>query len=165
MQFEDLLDEKRVKIFCDLDGVLTDFEKQYIVITGETTKEAEDQGWDYFWQPVDEMGASFWGDMEWTGDGKKLWNYIKQYDAEILTATSQHESSSKGKHIWLDRELPGVKKNIVRRSEKQNYAWVDTDILIDDTKRNIDEWEDVGGTGILHINTEDTIRQLKELGL
>ena len=37
--------------------------------------------------------------------------------------------------------------------------------LIDDMERNIQQWKDKGGIGILHTSAADTIKQLKELGL
>ena len=38
-------------------------------------------------------------------------------------------------------------------------------ILIDDFASNIKRWEAAGGIGILHKNANDTIQQLKKLGL
>ena len=38
-------------------------------------------------------------------------------------------------------------------------------ILIDDMEKNIQQWRDNGGIGILHTSTADTIKQLKELGI
>lgn len=35
-------------------------------------------------------------------------------------------------------------------------------ILIDDLKSNIRNWEDAGGTGILHVNPEETMRFFRE---
>jgi len=35
--------------------------------------------------------------------------------------------------------------------------------LIDDLPRNIDPWIEAGGIGILHKNTEDTIKKLKKI--
>jgi hypothetical protein len=32
-------------------------------------------------------------------------------------------------------------------------------------KRNIRDWKEIGGTGILHVSAEDTMAQLKELGV
>ena len=47
---------------------------------------------------------------------------------------------------------------------KQKYAG-ENKILIDDMERNIQQWRDKGGIGILHTSAVDTIKQLKELGL
>ena len=47
---------------------------------------------------------------------------------------------------------------------KSNYA-KENAILIDDFASNIKRWEAAGGIGILHKNANDTIQQLKQLGL
>ena len=50
------------------------------------------------------------------------------------------------------------------QKQKQQLATSES-ILIDDRQINIDQWEDAGGIGILHTSTNNTISQLKELGL
>ena len=37
-------------------------------------------------------------------------------------------------------------------------------VKFDDHKKNIQEWEDTGGIGILHISAKNSISKLKELG-
>lgn len=37
--------------------------------------------------------------------------------------------------------------------------------IIDDKEKNINDWNNAGGTGILHRNAINTIEQLKKLGL
>ena len=37
-------------------------------------------------------------------------------------------------------------------------------ILIDDTAKNIADWEAAGGIGILHTDASSTIAKLKEIG-
>ena len=39
-----------------------------------------------------------------------------------------------------------------------------SNILVDDYKKNIDEWESAGGVGIHHTSVSRTISELKELG-
>ena len=52
------------------------------------------------------------------------------------------------------------------RSQKQKFATTDgkPNVLIDDYKKNIREWEAKGGIGILHTNVIKTISDLKRLG-
>ena len=38
-------------------------------------------------------------------------------------------------------------------------------ILIDDQEKNIEEWETIGGTGILYKNAEQTLTVLKKMGV
>ena len=52
-----------------------------------------------FWKVVESGGVKFWSDMSWNVGGKKLWNFISQYNPEILTAPSKkvYEDCVKGK--------------------------------------------------------------------
>ena len=38
-------------------------------------------------------------------------------------------------------------------------------ILIDDMERNIREWNEMGGTGIVNVDAAHTMEQLKQLGI
>ena len=51
------------------------------------------------------------------------------------------------------------------RKEKQDYCKGPEDILIDDREKTIREWRDQGGTGILYVSPEKTLKELEELGL
>ena len=64
--------------------------------------------------------------------------------------------------MWCQKNLKidPSKVHIVQRREKKDYANKDA-ILIDDRKKNIQEWETSGGTGVLHVNVNSTIKQLK----
>jgi hypothetical protein len=50
------------------------------------------------------------------------------------------------------------------RNQKQLFAAPDK-ILIDDMEQTINEWNKGGGIGILHTSADNTIKELKKLGL
>ena len=151
------------KIFCDLDGVIVDFAKGYHKLTGTDLK-GEFQNDEKFWEPINKAGYNFWINLEWKPDGKKLWNYIKKYNPELLSAPSRQNDSRVGKHDWVKRELPGV--HLILRSAKNKKEFASPNsILIDDRDENVEGWIQVGGIGIFHKNAEDTIKQLKKLSL
>lgn len=165
IKLKELLEEvenNKYTIYCDLDGVLVDFEKGYEEITGKPISSAGEGA--EFWEPIHKMGEKFWADLEWMSDGKKLWKYIKPYNPIILSAPSQEESSKKGKESWKENNLPDVKMILTPARFKQKYAG-ENKILIDDMEKNTQQWRDKGGIGILHTSAADTIKQLKELGL
>jgi hypothetical protein len=56
---------------------------------------------------------------------------------------------------------------LVKRSQKQLYTKKGSDqtILIDDYIKNINEFKAKGGIGIHHTSAQNTIFQLKKLGL
>jgi hypothetical protein len=72
-KLKDLLLEKSetmppYNIYCDMDGVLTDFETRFEHYTGYSNpKEYEDEfGSAAFWNIIDgEVGIKFWSEMPW----------------------------------------------------------------------------------------------------
>ena len=152
------------KIYCDMDGVLVDFESGYEKLTGIDLKGEYRPGVEDFWKPIEQAGVKYWASLKWMPDGKQLWGYIKQYTPELLSAPSKSESSKIGKYVWVKNNLPGTKLILRYASQKQQLATPES-ILIDDRQVNIDQWEAAGGIGILHTSADNTISQLKELGL
>jgi len=153
------------KIYSDMDGVITDFNNRYKKYAGMMPSEYEKKfGKDKFWELADAEGVAFWVGMPWMEDGKNYWNYIKDYDVELLSSPSRSETSRLGKRLWVRNNLPGIKLTLAQAYNKKNYA-EPNHILIDDRKSNIEQWIKAGGIGILHTSAEDTINQLKALGL
>ena len=152
------------KIYCDMDGVLVDFDKGYKELTGEDLIAGVHRNDTDFWDPINKAGYDFWIKLEWTGDGKRLWKYIEKYVPEILSAPSRQNDSRVAKHDWVERELPGTHLILRSAKHKKDFA-TPTSILIDDRLDNIQGWRDAGGIGIHHVSTKHTIDQLKVLGL
>ena len=89
---------------------------------------------------------------------------------EILTGIPKPKrgivTAGEDKIQWTHRLLsPEIKVNVVYKEEKKNYCTGENCILIDDLSANIRAWREYGGTGIHHKNSEDTIEQLKQLGV
>lgn len=155
--------EKNYNLYVDLDGVLTNFNKGYQDLTGvDLSKESYED--EEIWKQIDSAGCDFWINLEWTNDGKKLWNYIEKYEPQILSSPSKKDSSRVGKHKWVNRELPGTHLILRSAGNKKEFASTNS-ILIDDREKNINDWKMSGGIGILHTSADDTIKELKELGL
>lgn len=151
------------KIYCDMDGVLVDFEKGYLKLTGHQL-DGEHRNDTNFWDPINEAGYDFWINLEWMKDGKELWNYIEKYKPELLSAPSRQNDSRIAKHHWVDKELPGVPLILRSAKHKKDFAGPNN-ILIDDRVDNINGWVESGGVGILHTSTEKTISELKKFGI
>jgi len=175
---------KKPVIFCDMDGVLVDFDEGYKQLTGVTTHHADSQGKDEFWKLFrdglknkDISERSYWANLDWMPDGKQLWDYIKEYNPYVLTAPSvnfdipfeeryklENNESMQGKTEWVQR-LPNMKKIYFRSAGRKADFAGPGKILIDDRKDTIDSWNANGGIGILHTSAANTIKQLQELGL
>ena len=161
-----LLEFDSPQIYCDMDGVLADFEKAIIDQIGGKFN-------DNRWQ---ELPDDFFLNMEPMPDAKKLWGFIGKYDPFILTATPRSsrgpiaaraaEDKTKWMKRWFgvssDRMYPVMRKN------KANFAMDGRDkrpnLLIDDHLGNIQEFRKARGIGVHHTSASNTIKQLKEIG-
>jgi hypothetical protein len=65
--------------------------------------------------------------------------------------------------MWVS-QLGSPKIHFRSKDKKREFANKNA-ILIDDLKSNISDWNSSGGVGIQHKTTNQTIAQLKELGL
>ena len=172
------------EIFCDLDQVLVDFDKGYLNLTGVNKHHHTLQDSDLFWKLYrDSLVAknmtekSYWSNLEWMIDGKELWDYIKQYKPNILSAPAinrdisyperfkiTHNESMQGKTKWCER-LDGLNKTYFTSAKFKPDLARKHRILIDDRADTVNAWRDNGGVGIIHTSTANTIKQLKQLGL
>ena len=159
--------ESNFKIYCDMDGVLTDFDKQFTdsISPWEPKQFIDKNGLNEFWEEIDGRGVGFWVGMKWMEDGKQLWEFLQNYkDVELLSSPSRSEHSRLGKRLWVRNHKLGRKLNLEYSKNKKKYAaW--NHILIDDRKDNIKDWESKGGIGILHMSTKNTIACLKKLAI
>ena len=124
------------KLYCDMDGVLTDFEKRFEHFTGMKPKEYETQkGTAAFWHLIDsEIGVGFWAGMDWMPQGKELWNFISPYQPDLLTSPSRDNTSRLGKNLWVKNNLnPKPKVIFAYSADKQRYS-NENSMLIDDKK-------------------------------
>ena len=156
------------KIYCDMDGVLTDFESRFEHFTGMTPKEYENKfGTAGFWNLIDvQVGVKFWVGMSWMPQGQALWNFISPYKPDLLTSPSRDNNSRLGKNLWVKNNLnPKPKVIFAYSADKQRYA-NENSILIDDKKSNINEWIAAGGIAfrVKNGDIDPAIQGLKELG-
>lgn len=157
-------------LYIDLDGVLADFDGKVLEITGKypselTTKE--------LWKQL-QVVDNFYYSLDIIEGSKEFLDYIlytSQVRVEILTAlpspSKKLRTSSNDKIMWVyDKLDPYIITNCVSNWRMKTYfCRNDDDILIDDQEKNIVNWQEAGGIGILHDNFEDTIQKLKELNV
>jgi hypothetical protein len=173
----------KYQIYCDMDGVLTDFEKRfYEMVQKEGPKYYSKQelegiqrpkhfekklGEKEFWKFIDEyIGLKFWTGMDWMPQGKELWNFISPYKPKILSSPSQHNSSRLGKRLWVKEHIDNQPEVIFRFGDSKADFSNKNSILIDDKPSNLAAWKAKGGIAIecKDGNTEAVIGKLKELG-
>jgi hypothetical protein len=153
-------------IYCDMDGVLYDFDKRFMEFSNgiPPSRYESEFGKKAFWKLISEQGVKYWVGIPWMPDGKQLWNYIKPFNPSLLSAPSMEESSRLGKRLWVRNNIPGTKLILRSAEQKQEFANPHA-ILIDDRTSNIELWRAKGGIGIMHTSANETIKQLKKLGL
>ena len=162
------------KIYFDMDGVLADFARgvKELCHMEAPPHDAPKEVDDLMWAKISAIG-NFYDRLELMPGSKEMFDRIyKAYGrkVEILTGVPKPDkgipTAGKDKTTWVRRLLSDkVEMNIVLRKEKKNYCFGKGCILIDDLEKNIREWEEQGGMGILHTSAEETMKRLEEMGV
>lgn len=134
-------------IFCDLDGVLTDFEKG---VENKFGKNICDIKPSTLWSVINKSNT-FFESLPWMPKGRELWERIKEYDPIILTGVPPGcHTASEQKISWCQRELgPDIHVITCLSKDKANYCF-NRSILIDDRLEILNSWKDKGGRCILY---------------
>lgn len=159
------LKDQKLQIYLDMDGVICDWDKQYLTYfktTAEDIKKKYNEA--MIWKLIAKAGIRFWTEMEWMPDAKKLWYFVKPYRPIILSSPARIKAAPKGKQLWVRRELGRDVLLILKQSRDKKELTNEKSILIDDREDNIKDWKRSGGISILHKSVKDTIYQLQKLG-
>ena len=164
------------KIYFDMDGVLADFgrgvrelcDMEALSQNGERDLKQDD----LMWEAIRDTDC-FYDRLELMPGAKELFNQFwgKYGDkCEILTGIPREErgivTAERDKRNWTRRMLSEeVRVNAVCRKHKQQFCTGPEAVLIDDRAKTIREWRELGGTGILHKSAEETLKELKKLGI
>jgi len=153
-----------MKLFIDMDQVLTDFAQAVSFLGPDATQGLPDSASEgqkqIMYDAIEKAKESFWSDMPWLESGKQLWEMIKTYHPVLLSSPGEFRYAKAGKQVWVARELPGV--SLFLSDEKWRYADSES-LLIDDSSKNVDAWREQGGLAILHKDVATTEKELLEL--
>jgi len=156
--------ERFIKVYCDLDGVLTDFESS---VRGLFDREPWEIPPKHLWSRLANT-PDFYANLPWTADGKVLWSRIKDLHPTILTGVPKGSWAGPQKKQWVRRELGSwITTHICHSKDKSKTVSRNGygDILIDDRVVVGNLWTKAGGIFVWHKNAHDTIQQLKDLGV
>ena len=173
----------KYQIYCDMDGVLTDFEKRFITllqqegpkyyskaVIAQVTRPKHFEkleGQAEFWKFIDQhIGLEFWSNMPWMPNGRQLWDFIQPYGPKLLTSPSRDDSSRLGKKLWVKDHLVPAPQVIFRFGDAKSDFANENAILIDDKPSNLVAFASKGGIAIEVKDGEiqSVINKLKELG-
>lgn len=148
-------------LFCDMDGVLADFDSHHETVFGYRADKIADN---VDWAKVRAVDG-FYRDIPPMHDFEELWGFIRKFDPIILTGVPKavHEAPE-NKRAWARRHLGrDVEVRCVLSKQKFLHARPG-DILIDDWEKYRTLWLGAGGVWITHTSAADSIRQLVEMG-
>ena len=148
-----------MKIFCDIDGVLTDFPRAYnerynlSIPLEQFNEEQFPQAVGKDARQIDEdLDFDFWSNLPWMPYGRRFLELLESlFGAEhicLLSFPSYSPDGPRGKIEWVKRELPQYEMRLILAMDKRFCASPDA-ILFDDKPRNVAEWNQAGGRGIL----------------
>lgn len=150
------IDSKHI-IFCDLDGVLADFEEG---VRNKFNKNVDELNPGMMWGVINKSNT-FFETLPWMPRGKELWSQIEQYNPIILTGVPRGSTKAAEQKIrWCQRELgPNVQVITCATKDKPKYCLLNS-ILIDDRTDNLKPWNMKGGKFILY--DEDKLEPIVE---
>ena len=164
------------KIYLDMDGVLADFEcgiRELCHMEPQSQNGKRNAKYDdLMWEAIRQVDH-FYDRLELMPGAKEMFDRLREKygdKVEILTGIPREErgiiTAAEDKRNWTARMLSdNVKVHTVCRKHKQDFCKGQGTILIDDREKSIIEWRNLGGTGILHVSAEETMKELKKLGV
>jgi 5'(3')-deoxyribonucleotidase len=133
-------------IFCDLDGVLADFEQG---VYNRLKKRPHQLKPGLMWGVINKSNT-FFDTLPWMPRGRELWEAIRHYDPIILTGIPRSATAAEQKRKWCAREL-GSHINVITCSTKDKPDFCITNsVLIDDRPDNLNAWNAKGGKFLLY---------------
>ena len=181
------------RIFCDLDGVLCDFEHGVQTICRRSTHEIAKTT---MWQAIAKSNVAFFENLRWTRDGRRLWNAIRHLKPDILTGVPDLANARIEKYNWCRQNLgmqeyrhvdmagdgfhhanvngntkackiqDGPITNVITCwSYNKHHESGQHALLIDDRIELKAKWEANGGIFVHHTDAETTLQKLEQLGV
>lgn len=165
----------KLKLYVDSDGVVADWVKKMIelinhpeIVCQETLNKHPERT--QYIRTIYSKHPSVFGELDIIPLGKKLLETLQTLNISfnILTAVGPDhhcfDTVKRTKIMWFKEHFGLTDEQIIcvpNSSDKTKYAYSNT-ILIDDYEKNIQEWNERGGQGLLFKEDEQSFREMVE---
>jgi hypothetical protein len=158
------IEETYPMVYLDMDGVLCDFQKYF-----------PEQWYDHIvmksiMEKHHEEIEKFYENLEFLNGGKEIVNFLKKnrIPYSILSApfSPYDKESIAGKKKWIKKYgFSKISAFFCKACDKWRFAKTEgvSNILVDDSAKNIREWQLSGGIGLLHTDPlfKNTLKNLE----
>lgn len=156
------------RIFVDMDGVLADYNKQYIKLFGMSPydlREKSEKEYRRTWKTI--VADSHFAFLDLHEGAKELINFLNSLKVEKVVLSSAagfdyYEEIQQQKVFWLKKNNINWTPIIVP-GKKYKKAFADKNsFLIDDTVSNVEDFIEAGGCAVLHNDVNTTISSVTD---
>lgn len=163
--------KRRWHVYCDLDGVLADFDVGVRNILGRGPDEIYAEGGRAVGQMWGTLAAQkgFFSELPWMADGQQLWKFLaEEHDSgrislSILTGTPRGRWASVQKKHWCATRLgANIPVEVCMKRDKPLRSSLGQ-ILIDDAADQRVPWESKGGIFIWHTSAQTSVNDLQQV--
>ena len=149
-------------IFCDMDGVIVNFDEGIKQLCGAYPQQLVRSE---MWQKVINT-PNYWLNLAQLPHAKDIISYLRPKGFKILTGLPVYgyDKAAREKPLWIKKYFGSdIEVICCLTKDKRSYCHKG-DVLIDDREQTIKEWREVGGIGIYHTSWENTLKELKKYG-
>ena len=178
-------------VYCDVDGVMADFDKGAEKVFGMPARQWEDERTEHHKADIlayedcnpqevdaiarDRANDDFWKMLTATPDfflnldpmpdAMDLWQAIKHLNPIFLTGCPEGGWAEVQKHIWVRKHFGRTANVITCKSREKSFFCQPGDVIIDDWPRHQSKWEARGGIWVHHDDAASSIKQLISLNI
>ena len=148
------------QLYLDCDGVLADFDAGAVRLLGMGPGEFQEKfGAGRFWARL-AKAPDFYGSLPLMAGALELFEAVRHLDPMILTGLPRGNWAAGQKVRWVHQHFPGTRIITVMAVDKRHHCQPG-DVLVDDTLKHRQRWEDAGGIFVHHVDVASTLAELR----
>jgi hypothetical protein len=148
------------RLFLDLDGVLADFDRAVLAVTG---LRPDQQSVPAMWRALAHH-ADFFATLPMLPDAPALWDFCRPHRPVILTGLPLGNWAAPQKRRWVAAHLGNDVDVITCMARDKVLHSGPGHVLVDDRAAAAGPWQTAGGVFVLHTTAAATIATLESLG-